>query len=80
MNILALDTSTEFCSAALWLDGGLLTVGYRTLVVSPESLEVHAGPKPYLELSPLASEVSSANIAAIRIYSERSDTFPVPRG
>jgi hypothetical protein len=61
------------------IDGGLFTVGYRTLVFLPDAIErVTSGKKPYVELKPSPSERSSINIDFIRIYTDRAQSFPVP--
>jgi hypothetical protein len=61
------------------LDGGLFTVGYRTLVFLPDAIErVTSGKKPYVELKPSPNEKSSINIDFIRIYTDLAQSFPLP--
>jgi hypothetical protein len=63
------------------LDGGLLSRGYSTVVVEPEAGLDHLGPgrrHPYVTLTPVGGERSSANISQIRIYTELGTTFRLP--
>lgn len=58
------------------LDGGLLTVGYRTLVYLPEKLEPHQDSnEPYLEIAPAPGFSSSTNVSAIQIYSAQTESL-----
>ena len=55
------------------LGGGLLTRGYATMVIQPNVATAHQGERfqpDYVALAPVAAEVSSFNIAEIRIYSD----------
>lgn len=61
------------------LDGGLLTVGYQTIVFDPTSLVVETkDAKPYVELTPRSEEVSSTNLKAVRIYTDDAASFRLP--
>lgn len=58
------------------LDGGLLTVGYQTIVFDTTKLAVHASEKkPYVDLTPLDSERSSTNLETVRIFTDKAATF-----
>lgn len=60
------------------LDGGLLSRGYATVVIEPEVERSHLGDDvrhPYLALTPVEGERSSANISHIRIYTDLGATF-----
>jgi hypothetical protein len=60
------------------LGGGLLTVGYRALVYRPEAVERHASDsKPFLEL-PLARDVASSNLAAVRVFTDEVNAARLP--
>ena len=58
------------------IDGGLLTTGYRTLVVLPNAT-THAD-KGYVALKPEPSEPSSTNISEVRVYTDLFTTFRMP--
>lgn len=61
------------------LDGGLLSVGYQTIVFEPSSVDVHAkDAKPYVDLIPVESEASSTNLERVRIFTEEAGSFRVP--
>lgn len=61
------------------IDGGLFTVGYRTLVFLPDTIErVTSGKKTFVELKPSPNERSSINIDFIRIYTDSAQSFPLP--
>ena len=60
------------------LDGGLLSRGYSTVVIEPEVEREHLGEDvrhPYVSLTPVDGERSSANISHIRIYTDLGATF-----
>jgi hypothetical protein len=61
------------------IDGGLFTIGYRTIVFLPDAVErVTSVKKHYVVLKPSPSEASSINIDFIRIYTDKAEGFPVP--
>ena len=61
------------------LDGGLLTVGYQTIVFDPSSLEAHPKEaKPYVDLRPVEGERSSTNLERIRIFTDDAGNFRLP--
>jgi hypothetical protein len=60
------------------LDGGLLSRGYATVVIEPEVGRDNLGDDvrhPYISLTPVDGERSSANISHFRIYSDLGATF-----
>jgi hypothetical protein len=55
--------------------GGLVTVGYSTLVIRPE-VEAHLDDKkPYVDLTPASGHASSTNLWRIRIFTDAGSTF-----
>jgi len=61
------------------LGGGLLTVGYETLVFVRGSLDIRAQEAPaYVELALEPSYASSTNLRGYRVYSERAASFRLP--
>jgi hypothetical protein len=61
------------------LGGGLLSVGYQTLVFDPGSLDVHEkDAKPYVDLTPASGETSSTNLQTIRIFTDDAAGFRLP--
>jgi hypothetical protein len=69
-------SAPDGCSAML--DGGLLTQGYRTLIILPDPLErVTNGKRPYIDLKPSPAARSSINIDFIRIYTDMAESFPI---
>ena len=59
------------------LHGGLLTRGYRTLVLEPAVRRVLEGRRPHVELTPAPAK-SSLNLETIRIYTDRAADFRLP--
>jgi hypothetical protein len=59
------------------IGGGLFTTGYETIVVLPGDVTRHVE-EGYLVVKPDPAEPSSANLAEIRIYTERAETFRLP--
>ena len=60
------------------LDGGLLTVGYQTMVYVPGKLEAHLdSKKPYVAIAPAPGIASSTNVSSIQIYSDQLASFPI---
>ncbi len=61
------------------IGGGLFRRGYQTLVAELEAVErMVEARKPYVELKLAASAVSSFNLEAFRIYTDRAAEFPWP--
>lgn len=59
------------------LDGGLLSTGYRTIVVTPGAIATHVD-QGYVALTPVRGERSSTNISQIRIYTDLATSFRLP--
>ena len=60
------------------LGGGLLTVGYQSIVIEPK-VDAHLDDKkPYLELTPSGDHASSVNLQTLRILTDQGATFRLP--
>lgn len=61
------------------LDGGLLAVGYQTIILQAGAVQAHLDEKkPFVDLRPLSGEPSSTNIDKLRIFSDSAASFRLP--
>ena len=60
------------------LDGGLLTRGYTALAIAANVAPHLDARPPYVALAPLPGVPSSANLAELRLYTDRGADFKLP--
>jgi len=59
-------------------DGGLLSTGYETILITPGVSVPHLDEHPYVMLKPVPDEPSSVNLVELRIYTDLAKTFRLP--
>jgi hypothetical protein len=63
------------------LGGGLLTRGYQTITIQPNTAEPHTDEHfqpPYIALTPIPAAASSFNMLEIRLYTDDTAGFRLP--
>ena len=63
------------------LGGGVLTVGYETFAYVADSLELttNRSKHPCIELKPMDGQASSTNISRFLIFTDKADSFQLPK-